>query len=62
MSPSTGHKLKKLLAIIAQSVPFKPVMDKLATMVETSRNLLPDYFLYMEKAGMTSITHQTICN
>lgn len=52
MSPSTGHKLKKLLAIIAQSVPFKPVMDKLATMVGTSRNLLPDYFLYMEKAGM----------
>ena len=52
MSPSTGHKLKKLLAIIAQSVPFKPVMDKMATMVGTSRNLLPDYFLYMEKAGM----------
>ena len=52
MSPSTGYKLKKLLAIIAQSVPFKPVMDKLAGMVSTSRNLLPDYFLYMEKAGM----------
>lgn len=52
MSPSTGYKLKKLLAIIAQSVPFKPVMDRLANMVGTSRNLLPDYFLYMEKAGM----------
>ena len=52
MSPSTGHKLKKLLAIIAQSVPFKPVMDRLSTMVGTSRNVLPDYFLYMEKAGM----------
>lgn len=52
MNPSTGYKLKKLLAIIAQSVPFKPVMDKLAGIVGTSRNLLPDYFLYMEKAGM----------
>ena len=52
MNPSTGYKLKKLLAIIAQSVPFKPVMDKLANIVGTSRNLLPDYFLYMEKAGM----------
>lgn len=52
MSPSTGYKLKKLLAIIAQSVPFKPVMERIANMIGTSRNLLPDYFLYMEKAGM----------
>ena len=52
MSPATGRKLKKLLAIVAQSVPFKPVMDTLATIIGTSRNLLPEYFLYMEKAGM----------
>ena len=52
MNTSTGRKLKKLLAVIAQSVPFKPVMDSLATVVGVSRNVLPDYFLYMEKAGM----------
>ena len=52
MNASTGRKLKKLLAIIAQSVPFKPVMDSLATVVGVSRNVLPDYFLYMEQAGM----------
>ena len=52
MSASTGRKLKKLLAVIAQSVPFKPVMDSLATAIGVSRNVLPDYFLYMEKAGM----------
>ena len=29
-------------------------MDSLATMVGVSRNVLPDYFLYMEKAGIIS--------
>ena len=52
MNASTGRKLKKLLAVIAQSVPFKPVMDSLATIIGVSRNVLPDYFLYMEQAGM----------
>ena len=52
MNTSTGRKLKKLLAVIAQSVPFKPVMDSIATVVGVSRNVLPDYFLYMEQAGM----------
>ena len=52
MNASTGRKLKKLLSVIAKSVPFKPVMDSLATVVGVSRNVLPDYFLYMEQAGM----------
>ncbi len=52
MNASTGRKLKKLLAVIAQSVPFKPVMESLAAVIGVSRNVLPDYFLYMEQAGM----------
>lgn len=52
MNPSTGRKLKKLLTVVAKSVPFKPVMDSLANAIGVSRNILPDYFLYMEKAGM----------
>ena len=52
MNASTGRKLKKLLAVIARSVPFKPVMDSIATVVGVSRNVLPEYFLYMEQAGM----------
>jgi len=52
MNASTGRKLKKLLAVVAQSVPFKPVMDSLANVIGVSRNVLPDYFLYMEQAGM----------
>ena len=52
MNASTGRKLKKLLAVIAKSVPFKPVMESLAAVIGVSRNVLPDYFLYMEQAGM----------
>lgn len=52
MNTSTGRKLKQLLAIIAQSVPFKPVMLTLSEMIGVSRNSLADYFLYMEKSGM----------
>jgi len=52
MTASTGRKLKRLLAVIARSVPFKPVMDTLASAVGVSRNVLPDYFMYMEQAGM----------
>ncbi|MBQ7742085.1 MAG: AAA family ATPase [Bacteroidaceae bacterium] len=52
MNASTGRKLKRLLAVISRSVPFKPVMDTIATVVGVSRNVLPEYFLYMEQAGM----------
>jgi uncharacterized protein len=52
MNVSTGRKLKQLLAIVAQSVPFKPNMSKLAEMLNISRNNIADYLLYMEEAGM----------
>jgi predicted AAA+ superfamily ATPase len=52
MNVSTGRKLKQLLAIVAQSVPFKPNMSKLAEMLTISRNNIADYLIYMEEAGM----------
>lgn len=52
MNVSTGRKLRQLLVIISKSVPFKPVMTKLAELISVSRNQLGDYLLYMEKAGM----------
>lgn len=52
MNVSTGRKLLQLLVIISKSVPFKPVMSKLAEMIGVSRNQLGDYLLYMERAGM----------
>ena len=52
MSVSTGRKLRRLMAIVAQSAPFKPDYSGIANALGVSRNVLPDYFLYMERAGM----------
>ncbi|UUV21263.1 ATP-binding protein [Paenimyroides aestuarii] len=54
MNISTGRKLKQLLAIVAESVPFKPNMSKIAAMLNISRNNIADYLLYMEEAGMVA--------
>jgi predicted AAA+ superfamily ATPase len=52
MNVSTGRKLKQLLAVVAQSVPFKPNMSKMAELLGISRNNIADYLLYLEEAGM----------
>ncbi len=52
MSVSTAHKLRKLLYIIAQSVPFKPNFSKLSRDLDISRNSVPDLMFYLEKAGV----------
>ncbi|HKK62025.1 MAG TPA: AAA family ATPase [Bacteroidales bacterium] len=52
MNIATGRKLKQLLAIIAQSVPFKPNMTKIATALSASRNNIADYCHFIEEAGM----------
>ena len=52
MNVATGRKLKQLMAVVAESVPFKPNMSKLAAILAVSRNNISDYLLYMEEAGM----------
>ncbi len=52
LNAGTSRKLKKLLSIIAESVPFKPNFSKIAEMTKVSRNSLEDYFSYMERAGL----------
>ena len=52
LNVGTGRKLKRLLSIIAESVPFKPNFSKISQMIGVSRNSLDDYFSYMEKAGL----------
>lgn len=52
LNVGTSRKLKLLLSIIAESVPFKPNFSKIASMINVSRNSLDDYFSYMEKAGL----------
>ncbi|GHT20998.1 ATPase AAA [Bacteroidia bacterium] len=52
MNVATGRKLKQLLTIIADSVPFKPNFSDIAKAICASRNNVSDYLLYIEKAGL----------
>lgn len=52
MSPATGKKLRRMLSIIASNVPYKPEATGLANEIKVSRNDIPTYLLYMEKAGI----------
>lgn len=52
MNVATGRKLKQLMAIVAESVPFKPNNSKIAEILNISRNNVSDYLLYIEEAGM----------
>ena len=52
LNVGTSRKLKQLLSIIAECVPFKPNYSKIAELIRVSRNSLDDYFMYMEKAGL----------
>jgi len=60
LNVGTARKLKRLLAVIAESVPFKPNFSKISELLNVSRNSLDDYFLYMEKAGLIGqLRHET---
>lgn len=52
LKATTARKLKRLLAVIAESAPFKPNMSSLATVVGVSKNNVADYLIYMERAGL----------
>ena len=47
LSVSTIRKLRRLMAIVAQSAPFKPDYSSIANAIGVSRNVLPVHFLYM---------------
>lgn len=46
------YKMKKLLAIIAQTVPFKPNITQLAAKIEAKRETTLLYLEYLERAGI----------
>ncbi|MDR1416584.1 MAG: AAA family ATPase [Prevotellaceae bacterium] len=52
MNAATGRKLKQLMAVISQSVPFKPKFSSIASILGVSRNSVADYFLHIEEAGL----------
>ena len=52
LSMGVARKLKTLLYIVAQSVPFKPNMSAIAADLGVSRNDVGDLLFYLEKAGL----------
>lgn len=60
MEVASAQKLKKLLYMLAQSVPFKPNNSKLERDLGISRNTLPTYMLYLEKAGLIGILREKV--
>jgi len=49
------RKMKKLLWIISQSVPFKPNITDLANNLEVSRNSLLNYLSILERGGLVNL-------
>lgn len=52
MNVATSRKLRRLLTILSQSAPYKPNMSNLCVELKVSKNDLPEYLVYLEKAGM----------
>lgn len=57
LSVSTADKLKILLYIIAQSVPFKPNYSKIARDLNMHRNYVSDLMIWLDKANLINILH-----
>jgi len=58
MHVATGLKLKQLLGILSESVPFKPNMSKIAELLHVSRNNIADYLYYIQEAGLIALLHE----
>ena len=52
MTVAAAVKLKKLMYMLAMSVPYKPNHTTLARDLDISRNTLPDFIEYLEKSGL----------
>jgi len=56
-TPSTALKLKKLLAVLADSVPFQPNVAELARKLGISRDSIYHYLKYLEKGLLIMSLH-----
>lgn len=54
LTVSVTRKLKRLLAIIAESAPFKPNFTQIGGQLEVSRNKVADLCAWIERAGLIS--------
>lgn len=60
LSISTSDKLKTLLYIIAQSVPFKPNYSKIARDLDMHRNAVADLMVWLDKADLINILRDDV--
>jgi len=56
----TIKKIKQLLLILAQRVPFSPNIKELASILEVSRKSLLNYLIFLEKAHLLSLLQQDV--
>ena len=52
MKASTARKIKRMLGVISNQAPYKPSFENLAQEIKVSKNNVPDYLTWLEKAGM----------
>lgn len=55
MTPATVRKLKQMMLIISENAPYKPNMLNLSVELKISKNDVPNYLVYLEKAGMLAL-------
>ena len=55
----TARKIKKLLGVIAESVPFKPNISSLARKMEASRESVYSWIKFLEEARLLNTLRQT---
>ena len=51
-------KIKRLLGILSESVPFTPNISALAQKMKMSRDLVTDFIRHLERAGILHLLHQ----
>lgn len=54
------YKIKQLLYIISQSVPFKPNISALANKIKTTRKTVLDYINYLHEADILNLIHKDV--
>jgi predicted AAA+ superfamily ATPase len=60
VEPAYVLKIKQLLQIVAESVPFIPNIDNLSKRIEIHRNTLLSYLYYLQETRLTNHLHKDI--
>ncbi len=55
LKASTARKLIQLMGVISSIAPMKPNAESLSQEIGVSKNNIPDYLVYLEKAGMIGL-------